>query len=81
MASNACLVTDYHSDFKKVFGNIELPIYESESEAYEVCRRLINDESRRKDIVLRCQEVINEKYRFKHFLAKIEEYIGVKLHV
>lgn len=81
IASNACLVTDYHEDFKRLFGNIPIPTYESELEAYEVCRQLIKDESRRKEIVLQCQEVIENKYRFRHLLPRLEEYSGITLHV
>ena len=81
MASNACLVTDYHSDFARLFGDIPIPTYESEAEAREVCKRLLEDESRRRDIVLQCQEVVNAKYRFKHLLSKLEEYSGVVMHV
>lgn len=81
MASNVCLVTDYHSNFASLFGNIPIPTYESEAEAREVCKRLIEDKSRRRDIVLQCQEVINTKYRFKHILSKLEEYSGVIMHV
>lgn len=81
MASNACLVSDYHADFAKLFGNIPIPIYESESEAHEVCKRLLKDESRRRDIVLQCQEVINAKYRFKHLLSRLEQYSGVTMHI
>lgn len=80
MASNACLVSDYHGDFAKLFGDIPIPVYESESEAHEVCKCLLMDESRRKDIVLQCQEIINTKYRFKHLLSKLEQYSGVIMH-
>lgn len=83
MASNACLVTDYHSDFTHVFPELEkiLPVYNNGHEAYWICKDLIEDESRRKDIVYRCNEVINEKYRFVHLLKKMEEYSGVVMHV
>ena len=81
MASNACLVSEHHSDFIRAFGNIPIPTYESEAEAREVCKRLLGDESRRRDIVLQCQEVINAKYRFKNLLLKLEEYSGVVMHI
>ena len=81
MASNACLVTDYHADFERLFGNIPIPTYDSTGEAYTVCRQLLNDEKRRSEIVAQCQEVIDRKYRFKHLLPKLEENSGVKLHV
>lgn len=81
MASNACLVTDYHSDFKVLFPEVAdiLPVYDNAYEAYDLCRKLIRDEQYRQEIVLRCNEVINTKYRFKNLLPKLEEYSGVKL--
>ena len=75
------LVTDYHADFERLFGNIPIPTYDSAGEAYTVCRQLLNDEKRRSEIVAQCQEVIDRKYRFKHLLPKLEENSGVKLHV
>ena len=81
MASNACLVTDYHAGFKRLFGDIPIPVYESASEAYELCRQLVKDQSRRREIVLQCQETVANKYRFKHLLPKLEEYSGVTLHI
>ena len=81
MASNACLVTDYHAGFKRLFGGIPIPVYESASEAYELCRQLVKDQSRRREIVLQCQETVANKYRFKHLLPKLEEYSGVTLHI
>lgn len=81
MASNACLVTDYHADFARLFGDIPIPTYDSEADARGVCKQLLEDESRRRNIVLQCQEVIDAKYRFKHLLSKLEEYSGVIMHV
>ena len=72
MASNACLVTDKHEDFKRLFGKIPIPTYDSASEAYMVCKELLKDEARRREIVMQCQEVINNNYRFKHLLPKLE---------
>lgn len=80
MASNACLVTDNHSSFNRLFRNVPIPVYESVGEVRDICKCLINDESRRREIVLQCQEVINNKYRFRHLLPKLEEYSGVKMH-
>ena len=81
MASNACLVTEYHAGLKRLFGDIPIPVYESASEAYELCRQLVKDQSRRREIVLQCQETVANKYRFKHLLPKLEEYSGVTLHI
>lgn len=82
MASNACLVTDYHVGFKKLFPEVMdiLPVYSTAGEAYMQCWDLLNDESRRREIVLRCNEAA-EKYRFSFLLEKIEQNIGISLHV
>lgn len=82
MASNACLVTDYHSDFRVLFPEVAdiIPTYSNPYEAYEVCRRLLKDDTHRKDIVAGCNTVINERYRFKDLLPKMEEYSGVCMH-
>lgn len=83
MGSNACLVTDYHSDFIQLFPEVIkiLPIYESPFESYDLCKKLIQDKPRRREIVLRCNEVINSKYRFKNLLPLLEEYSGIKMHI
>lgn len=83
MASNACLVTDYHSDFDQLFPEVNkiLPIYGNPFEAYDLCKKLIQDKSRRREIVLRCNEVIDSKYRFKNLLPRLEEYSGVIMHI
>lgn len=82
MASNACLVTDYHSDFGVLFPEVVdiIPTYSNPYEAYEICKRLLKDETHRKDIVAGCNAVINERYRFKDLLPKMEEYSGVCMH-
>ena len=79
MASNACLVSDYHSDFDVYFPNIKIPIYSSPAEAREVCKDFLNNENKRLDIVTACQEVIDEKFRFENVLKILEQFSGVTL--
>lgn len=83
LASNACLVSDYHLGFESVFGEISgiIPTYENAGDAYRVCRELLNDEKKRRYIVAACQEYIDEKYRFINCLNLIEQYSGVSLHI
>lgn len=82
MASKACLVTDYHSDFEKLFPEVMkvLPVYETPHEAREICQKLLKEEGMRIEIVQRCNEVVDKKYRFVHLLQKMEEYSGIKMH-
>jgi spore maturation protein CgeB len=79
MASNACLVSDYHLDFGSCFPNIRIPIFNNPYEAREVCKKLLQEENMRRDIVLQCQEVINKKFRFKNILDIMESYLNLKL--
>lgn len=81
MASNACLVTDWHSDFERLFPELYgiLPIYSDPYEAREICKYLIDNEDKRQSIVKKCNEVINKKYRFKNIVHLLEKNTGVKL--
>lgn len=81
MASNACLVTDYHQGFEELFKGIKLPVYSSEYEAREICQHLLKEENKRKEIVAQCQEIINKNYRFDNLLRKMEDYLGISLHM
>lgn len=80
MASNACLVTDYHLDFDTVFEGIKLPVYIEDYDARDLCKKLLKCENMRKEMVLSCQELIDSKYRFKHFLARLEDCLRMELH-
>lgn len=80
MASNACLVTDYHSDMNLLFEGVKIPVYKDEHEARELCKWLLEHENERLGIVEECQKVINSKYRLINFLIHLEQCIGVKLH-
>ena len=79
MASNACLVTDYHSSLLTCFPGVPIQIYKDANEAYEICKKLIENEAMREDIVLKCQECINENYRLIHHLKRLEDAFGVIL--
>ena len=80
MASNACLVSDYHKSFEKYFPKLKLPCYGNQFEAREVCSKLLKDEAWRRDIVLQSQEIVNKNYRFENTLKKIEDCLGFNLH-
>ena len=79
MASNACLVSEYKPDFEKLFPGINIPFFNSENEAYDLCKKLLENENMRLDIVAQCQESIDKNYRFKHILQKIEQFLAIKL--
>lgn len=79
MASNACLVTDYHANLKKYFPDVSLPCYETPYEARELCLKLLKDEAYRQDIVLQSQEIVNKNYRFINTLKLMQEYLNINL--
>ena len=79
MASNSCLVTEYHSNFDIYLKDIKLPIYENTFDAYRICKDLLDNENKRKDIILKAQEVINKNYRFKHIKSIIENFLDINL--
>lgn len=79
MASNACLVSEYKPNISKYFGDVKIPTFSNPHEAYHICKQLLADEERRRDIVLASQQVIREKYRFRGVLDSFEQFIGMKL--
>lgn len=79
MASNACLVSEFKPDFKLLFPNIKIPLFSSINDAYDICKKLLENESMRTDIVMQCQEVIDKKFRVKNALQTIEQFLGIPL--
>jgi len=79
MASNACLVSEYKSDLKKLFPNIDIPTFTNKYEARKICLDLLQNENKRRDIVAQCHEIIEEKYRFKNVIEAMESVLNVSL--
>lgn len=80
LASNACLLSDYRPDLKKLMtGYIDMPMYQSPAEARELAQKLLKDEVWRKEIVAASQQMIEDKCRFEHRLRKVAKKTGLKL--
>ena len=79
MASNAALVSDFHSDFIEDFGKEAFPTYDNRFEAREICKKLIDDNEYRREIVGKCNEIIDKKFRFSNYLSRLEEAIDMQL--
>ena len=77
MASSACLISPPSISLQQEFQFI--PIYNSPSEARELCIKLINDNSFRSDIVCKSNTIIEEKYRFENCFKRLEEATGIKI--
>ena len=78
LASNACLVTEKASDLFD-FG-FKVPTFESPIEAREQCKKILENENLRKDIIAHSQEIINKNHRFENILPIMEDFVGVNLH-
>lgn len=79
MASNACLVSDYHSDFDKWFPADLFPVYESSYQAREICKELLDNENKRKEIVQRCQRYVAGAFSFERVRQTINRLLGRRL--
>lgn len=80
MASNGALVSDYRSgiaEFTK--GYVDIPMYDSPYDARDLCKKLLQDESWRQDVVLGSQQCIKEKGRWQHRFRDIEQILGISL--
>lgn len=82
MASNACLISDRKQDLLDDFGkHVDLQTYESPSEAYEVCKALLEDEIKRQDIVAASQEAIANGFTWAQRVREIFEITDVQHYV
>ncbi len=79
MASNSCLVTEYHGDFAKYFPDLKLPYFSNTWEARKQCKKLLQDENYRLDIVRKSHEIVENNYRFNNILKIMENYLDIDL--
>ncbi|MBE6452195.1 MAG: glycosyltransferase family 1 protein [Alphaproteobacteria bacterium] len=77
MASNACLVTERADDLKTL--GFKVPMFESASEAREICEKLLKNDNMRKDIVAHSHELIDKNHRLESSLAEIEDFLNMRL--
>ena len=80
MASNACLVTDRNVGVSRFTAEyMEIPSYTSPIEAYDICKKLLQDPVYRLDVVKASNECIRAKGRWPDRFKTLEEGLGVKL--
>jgi len=80
MATNSCLVSSYCPSLDWDFGKwVKTPQFSNNFEAYEVCRKLLSDESWRKDIVENSKIAIKEGgFTFDDRVKEIEQIFNLK---
>ncbi len=79
MASNALLISARMKGFEKVMPEVYIPQFESAAEARELCKKYIEDEEARKELVASHQEVIERRFRFRHFIEAFESFSGLNI--
>ncbi len=80
MASNGCLVIERSSDLKELIGDeVDIPMFDSPYEVRDICKKLLNDEVRRKEIVEQSQKWVEKNARWVDRLRETEQIVGVKL--
>lgn len=80
MASNGCLMTNPNkgiSEFTK--GYVDIPTYETISEAKALASKILSDEHWRRDIVRNAQKCIEDKGRWDDKIKRIQEFSGIPL--
>lgn len=80
MASNACLVSERCGDLDNLFPDVHIPQFESPAEARELCKKLLDNENQRLEIVAAAHEAIDKNFRFKNVLERLEDFLGMTLH-
>lgn len=80
MASNACLVSSESTELRKLLeNNIDIPMYTNPYDARILCKKLLQDDIKRKEIVAQCQEYVNKYARWTHRFHDIEDFLGISL--
>lgn len=79
MASNACLVSDYQSDFDVLFPTNLFPVYHNPYEAREMCKVLLEDEDLRKKIVIGCQKYVSKNFSFDKVRQSVNRLLDASI--
>lgn len=83
LASNAVLLSNKKKDLETLTkGYVDLPMYESSSEAKQLAKKLLGDKVLRTEICDASHRMINDKCRFERYLQIINERISnIKLSI
>lgn len=79
MASNACLVSERCEDLEKLFPDVKIPMFSTPEEARKLCKKLLENEDLRLEIVGRAHEAIDKNHRFSNVLEGLEYISNMSL--
>lgn len=77
LASNACLVSEATPDLLNL--GFDVATYKTASEARDLCKHLLLNESLRSDYVAAAHDCIDKKFRFEVVLPLLEEFAGLSM--
>ena len=80
LSSNACLVTDWHDQFKTRFDGLYFPVFRDEHEARDICKHLLDDEDERRQIVEESNQYVARNFSIDYFFDEIARITGIKLN-
>ena len=80
MATNSCLVSSFCPALEEDFSKwVKIPQFSNKFEAYNICRKLLSDESWRKDVVENSKIAIKEGgFTFDDRVREIEQIFNLK---
>ena len=80
MASNACLLISEASDLKTLTKDyVDIPMYRTPWEARDLCKKLLEDDSYRRQIVSACQKYVDENARWINRFTDMQNIMGIKV--
>ena len=80
MASSSVLLSEYRQQLVSDFSDtVNLQLFKSSSEAAELARKLIKDDSLRLEIITQQKEAIDRSFRWKHRFPLIQQLTGADL--
>ncbi len=79
MASGGCLVSSRTPYFTNVFKLDTIPQFDSPEAAHDICKKLLDNDSMRQDIVAQCNDIIAKSWRFENRFKEIEQILNINL--
>lgn len=80
LASSAVLVSNSSADLLEELGDISKEVvYNTPQEAYELCKKLLQDEDLRMRIVRRSNEIVSKFHTWEIRVSEIEKILQIKL--
>lgn len=80
MASNACLLISEASDLRGMTKDyLDIPMYRTPWEARDLCKKMLEDDAFRTEIVTACQRYVNENARWIHRFADMQQITGIRV--